>query len=210
MPLIVGLLVLVALFATADLYLNKLDTKPVLNWSDSADSVASADTPKEVVIDSQFSLDGKLAGYTVVSQMQTSQIFEKIDLSNIKNVSIYRNELKKEVEAVEGEESEVVENPSIYLYELQGPENQGALTYLNAKLQFIAQINAVTETLNETGEYGNNSFYFNNKNYENTAFVLTQIGDDLFGFQYQKTEGDKAFDDVKSVIQLLMAEQSTN
>lgn len=220
MPLIVGLLVIMALFATADFYLNKLDAKPVLNWTETADSVVSAKAPdKEAAIDSQFALDGKLGGYMVVSQMQTDQVFEKIDLSNIKNVSIYRNELEKveglmqEEKDSEGEglvESEA-EKPSIYLYELQGPENQGSLTYLNAKLQFIAQINTVTETLNETGEYGDNSFYFNNKNYENTAFLLTQIGDDLFGFQYQKGDEGKAFEDVKKIINLLTTEnQSIN
>ena len=106
---------------------------------------------------------------------------------------IYQNHLKKG----EGEDDEL-----ILLYEIHGPEGQGSLTYLSVKLQFISQINATTETLNEDSVLGNNSFFFNDLNYENTAFILTQVGDNLFGFQYSKGSAT-AYEDVKAIIESL-------
>ena len=189
LPLFVIIVVVLGLFATADYYLNGLDGQVLLNLKDQvSDVTASPVTPPPVP--SVFKLNEKVEGYEVISQVQTRQIFEKIDLSNINNIKIYRDTLKKE------------SLPAISLYELHGPKDQGSLTYLNVKLQFIAQIDAITETINETSEFGYNSFFFNDKNYENTSFLFTQIGDNLFGFQFDKTNLD-TYGDIKAIIQSL-------
>ena len=190
LSLVIIIIIALALFAAADYYLNNLRPQP------SSDVVTDVIPDKEPsnVINSLFELNEELGGYKVVDQVQTSQIFEKIDLSNIRNIEIYRNQLEK----AEGE------SEPIFLYEIHGPKDQGSFTYLNVKLQFISQVNATTETLNETGELGHNNFFFNDLNYENTAFLLTQIGDNLFGFQYSKK--DSVYEDVKTIVQQLMPE----
>ena len=191
LSLVIIILIALGLFAAADYYLNNLSPQAHLDLIDQ-------EIPEEpLIIDSLFKLNEELGDYKVVNQVQTSQIFEKIDLSNIKNIKIYRNQLER----AETEEP-------IFLYEIQGPENQGSITYLNVKLQFIAQINATTETLNETGEFGHNSFFFNDLNYENMAFIFTQIRDNLFGFQYSKLD-PQTYESIKTIIQTLMTKDQS-
>ena len=55
--------------------------------------------------------------------MQTSQIFEKIDLNNVGNIKVYRSNLEKEQplkQPVEGEEVEIPTKSSepIVIYEI--------------------------------------------------------------------------------------------
>jgi hypothetical protein len=188
--LTIGILVLLALFAAADFYINGLNLK-IPTFKAESPAVVIADQ-EEIKTDSMFRIHQAIGDYKVKDQWESNQIFEKIDLSGIKNIEIFKNEL---VPLEGGSEP-------IFLYEIQGPVDQGALTYLSVKLAFIAQINAVTEVLNETGEYGLNSFYFNDENYKNTAFLLTQINDNLFGFQYKKQPLD-IFEAVKGIIDIL-------
>lgn len=192
-PLFIIIIVALSLFATADYYLNSLDGQVLLNLKEQVSDVTAAPvTPPPVP--SVFKLNEKVGSYEVTSQVQTRQIFEKIDLSNINNIKIYRDTLEKE--------SLPAESKPISLYEIHGPKDQGSLTYLNVKLQFIAQIDAITETINETSEFGYNSFFFNDKNYENISFLLTQIGDNLFGFQFDRTDSG-TYNDIKAIIQSL-------
>lgn len=189
LSIVIIILIALFLFAAADYYLNNLSPEAPLDLF--KEEVVDEKPP--TFIHSLFKLNEEIGGYKVASQVQTNQIFEKIDLSNIKNIKVYRNQLEK------------AEEEPIFLYEIHGPKDQGSLTYLSVKLQFIAQINATTETLNETGEFGHNSFFFNDKNYENTAFVFTQIGDNLFGFQYSKLD-PQTYENVKAIIQILLSE----
>lgn len=194
LPLFIIILLALALFGAADYYLNGLDGRVVMDIGAQEVTEAAADIKADESVSSQFQLGQSVAGYTVATQVQTSQLFEKIDLSKIENINIYRHQLEKATEE---------EGKMIYLYEIRGPKDQGSLTYLNVKLQFIAQINALTETINEDSAFGHNSFYFNDSNYQNTAFLLTQINDNLFGFQYNKADAI-AYEDVKSIIASLM------
>ena len=219
--IILIIVIIVALFAAADYYLNNLDGRVALNAIKDA-TVAddtTSDNENTGFIDSIFKLNQDVLDYKVISQVQTSQVFEKIDLSNIKNIKIYRNRLEKSsISATAVPNGEVGEsannsddtqaNTSIYLYEIHGPSNQGSLTYLNVKLQFISQINATSEILNETGELGNNSFFFNDLNYENIAFLLVQIGDKLFAFQYNK-QNSEIYDDVRAIVADLMSDSES-
>ena len=213
-PLFIIILLALGLFAAADYYLNNLDAQVVLDLRDQQVSDVSADKEPSVTIHSLFQLNEKLLGYTVTRQVQTSQIFEKIDLSSINNISIYRNQLEKvELPGTIAESDKITEDTKsadlelagepVFLYEIHGPKDQGSITYLNVKLQFITQINATTETINEDSAFGHNSFYFNNKNYQNTAFLLTQIGNNLFGFQYNKKNPD-THEDIKAIVAKLM------
>ncbi|MBN2096399.1 hypothetical protein JW752_03270 [Candidatus Peregrinibacteria bacterium] len=201
-PLFIIIVIALSAFAAADYYLNDLDGRVLLDLKDQVTEVTAAPEPPEPpAIVSQFMIDQELEGYQVTSQLQTHQIFEKIDLSNINNITITRNELVKR------EETEKKTLTPLFIYEIRGPADQGSLTYLNVKLQFIAQISATAETINETSEFGQNSFFFNDKNYENTAFLLVQIHDNLFSFQYDKSE-TAVYNDVKRIIQSLISQAS--
>jgi len=207
--LIFIILIIIALFAGADFYLNNLKEQVVAKTPPVP--LISPDAVATEFADAAFKLNEDVLGYKVINQKQASQIFEKIDLSNIKNIKIYLDRLEKaaagnqalsaedaqdELKAVTGSD---VKNQSIYLYEIHGPLGQGSLTYLNIKLEFIRQINATTEVLNETGGLGQNSFFFNDQAFENVAFLLTQVGDNLYAFQYNKQD-PAIYDDVKAII----------
>lgn len=200
-PLFIIILLALGLFAAADYYLNNLDAQVVLDLKDQSVSAAPPLSGEPApAVSSLFQLNETLLNYEVARQVQTRQIFEKIDLSSISNLTVYQNRLEKPGAPAD----EAVQEP-ILLYEIHGPKDQGSLMYLNVKLQFIAQINATTETINEDSAFGHNSFFFNDQNYQNTAFLLVQIGDHLFGFQYNKAD-PTAYDDVKAIIQSLMTE----
>ena len=96
LPLFVIIVVALGLFATADYYLNNLDGQVVLDIAEKVSAEVPEKEPPPPTVPSVFKVDEEVAGYTVISQMQTSQIFEKIDLSNINNIKIYRNRLEKE------------------------------------------------------------------------------------------------------------------
>lgn len=127
----------------------------------------------------------------IVSRQRTLQLFEKIDLSSLPSLRIYRNHV------------EFPTGTPLILYEVQGPAGQGGVSYLQVKLRFLDQIDA-TEHLNETNEYGEGSFYFNDLNAPETAFLLAQVSDHLYGFQYGKRDTQN-LEIVKSLINSLTA-----
>jgi len=219
-PYILVLLAIIGMFAGADYYINNLNGKEALeSIKEISKEVIPENKETSGFSDSVFKLNENLMNYKLISQIQTSQVFEKIDLSNIKNIKIYLDRLEYTGTTGAGtpvlqEDSETASKDlntgkTIYIYEIHGPANQGSLTYLNIKLQFIAQINSTTETLNETSEYGNNSFYFNDQNYKNIAFLLTQIGQNVFAFQFNKTDS-AVYNDVKAIIAKLVSNSKSN
>jgi hypothetical protein len=133
---------------------------------------------------------GQSAKYKRTSRNRTNQIFEKIDLSNISSITLFQNILEP-----------IGSGTPITLYEIQGPAKQGAITYLNIKLAFVSQMDA-NESLNETGQFGINSFFYNDASSASTVFMLTQVGDNLYGFQYSKADA-KALEDIKEMINTL-------
>jgi len=207
-PLFLLLIIVLAGLAGADFYLNGLAAPGPIDLSNFQPTTV-ADIPRQeaappAVTGSVFQLSQSVDGYAVEAQLQTKQIFEKIDLSSIGNIKVYRHELMKSsapaAETPGAGDSPSVDTPQpLLIYEILGPEGQGSLTYLNVKLQFIAQIDAVTETLNETGQFGHNSFFYNDANYQNTAFLLVQVKDHLYGFQYNKSVPE-AYEDVQRLI----------
>ncbi len=225
------ILVAIVMFAGADYYLNNL--KPETNNTANTTPTTSIDSAHVIANTStsnSIKLNGIVSGYKVVSQVETNQIFDKIDLSSVNGIKVYRNKLEKEVTVdsktpslpssdlkpaspkiptVETSTSPQIPNttPSVakkvmYLYEIYDPKGQGSVTYLKVKNQFIAQIQSGTETINETSSLGTNSFFFNNLNYKNTAFILVQISDKLFAFQYDKQDSS-VYEDIKTIIKNL-------
>jgi hypothetical protein len=215
--IILVLLVIIAIFAGADYYLNNLG-RAVPDITKNPVTPVSGSVKNSGFADAVFKLSSDASGYKVAGQTETSQIFEKIDLSNIKNIRIYKDQLEKTITptvtapAADTAPSDkpasakpaVATNKStdkdtIYIYEIHGPIGQGSLTYLGVKLGFIRQIDATTEILNETNEYGQSSFFYNDTNYANIGFLLTQIGDNLYAFEYKKLLPD-TFNTIKIII----------
>jgi hypothetical protein len=128
--------------------------------------------------------------YKITKRYRSTQIFEKIDLSRVEDLRVYRNRLEAENDI----------SPLI-IYEIQGPSGQGGLTYLNVKLAFKNQMDA-TEQFNEDNQFGHSSFYFNDLNNQSTSFLLVQINDHLFGFEFNKKEA-KNFEIIKNMIETL-------
>lgn len=196
-PLFIIMLVAIALFATADFYLNNLEP----NIKETVEEVKAFDIIEERPVappvndfqDSSFGIGSILVGYQITNQAQASQLFEKVDLTTIPNLRVYVNDLLKTSEG---------QSNSIRLYEVLGPLNQGSLSYLNVKLQFLAQLNKESETLNENLEFVENGFFFNDSLDESTANLLIQVGDTLYGFQYSK-EAPGIYEDVQSIVREL-------
>ncbi len=202
-PLTLGFLVLIGLFVTADLYLNKLNPEVALSdFKKVTTGEVEAEVKEEGFIDSAFKLEQVFSKYTVKSQTQSSQLFDNIDLSSLGNVKIYRHKLKKGAS-------------NVVLYEILGPKGQGAITYLQLKLQFVAQIDGTNETINEVENYGDNSLFYNDENHSNTAFLLMQTGDHLYGFQFNKKnpetgEDSIVYQEVQEMIKLLSPSEETS
>jgi len=195
-PLFIIFLVIIALLASTDFVIN---TKGV---PASEPTLAEAPAPtvdKPVTTAPNYVeralLNPALADFQLVSRDPSSQVFEKIDLSGISNLSIFRNQLSVKLQGAASE--------PIFIYEMQGPAAQGSLTYLNVKLQFISQTSSPNETLNEVSNYGDNAFFLNDQNYPSTGFMVAQVRDNLFAFQYIKDKPE-TFETIKSLINALM------
>jgi hypothetical protein len=188
------LLIVIVLFASTDYFVNTpLSLSALIPQQGEEDTDVADPYPNLTQIFVGSDTDG--FGYTVVKRDRTQQLFEKFDLSSVKDIRIYKNILNKKGGGVA---------KPVIVYEIQGPKNQGKITYLNVKLKVIDQKD-ITSNLNEVSGFGYNGFFYNDKNNENTGFLLTQIKDTLFGFQYSKAETDKeAFDTIKDMVDALM------
>ena len=134
--------------------------------------------------------DGEI-GYKVVKRERSIQIFEKFDLATMDNTAIFLNTLK----------STAVGTPVI-IYEIHTKKNQGALAFHSLKLKIIDQIGE-RETVNEVTDYGYNAFFYNDPDNENTGYLVSQIKDNLFGFQYSKAD-ENSFKTIRTMINALM------
>jgi hypothetical protein len=189
-PVLYGaILAAVALFAGADYLLNRLEPNASFALKPPA-------MPEEQVqaapLDASFSVGTALGGRQVTSVMPARQLFERFDLSEAPDLDIFRHELK-----------ETGKDP-ITIYEVKGPFQEGMITYLNVKLHMIDQLNPVSETLNETNQFGENSLFFNDSDHPAVAFLLMQHKDRLYGFQYEKDEAGETYNDVKEIISLII------
>lgn len=191
-PIALAIVLILAAFAAVDFYLNGLGKGVSLDFRGGVPAEAGA-SPKPIPVDSIYKVGDVVEGYKVMSVVAASQIFDKIDLSSVKNVQVVKTVMRKEAAAIapkpgqpSGAEVAVSVPEPITFYEIRGAKDQGSLTYLSVKLQFVAQLNSLTENLNETNAYGDGSFYYNDLNNPETAFLLVQIGDNLYGFQSEK------------------------
>ncbi|MBU0727247.1 hypothetical protein KKA95_01035 [Patescibacteria group bacterium] len=144
----------------------------------------------QALIDSNPTFD-----YGLTQRSRTNQLFEVFDLSTLDGVRIYKNVLTKKGESAGGE-------GTIVVYEVHGDSSQGKMTYLNLKLKVIDQLEPTT-SINEVSNFGYNAFFYNDINSVNSGFILSQIRDNLYGFQYSKAD-DKNFEIVKNMIQAIM------
>lgn len=190
LPITIALLVILSLFATADLYINKIDLKTQASQPNNTGNREEEIIEVEKPVVQKIQINQVLQSYQVQEQFQVNQIFKKIELEGLKNLSTFRNKLLK-----------VDFAQSLYIYEIIGPKDQGELTYLNTKLELLGQINNSSETINETNTFGQNSLFYNDQNYPDTAFLLVHIADNLYGFEYEKS-GD-TYEDVKKLIEYL-------
>jgi len=185
-----AIIVLIAIigFAAADYFVNApLEQTPKITADLPADSYTNI---TQMLINSnpgQFN-------YLIAKRDRTKQIFDKFDMSSLEETIIFKNVLKK----IGSEDI----TDQIVIYEIQGPQNQGKITYLNLKLKVIDQKD-ITGSINEVSGYGYNSFFYNDLNNKNTGFLLTQIKDNLFGFQYNKKEDGGNFETVKIMVDAL-------
>jgi hypothetical protein len=147
----------------------------------------------------QLVLDGSALGdgYKLEKRSRTTELFEIFDLSKVSNISTYSNLLLKTADQSE----------PFYVYEIHGPEGQGKITYLNIKLQMVDQLGS-SAGINETGNYGYNSLFYNDESNPNTGFLLSQVEDVVLGFRYNKSS-ENVFDSVKQFVEYYMS-QITN
>jgi len=147
----------------------------------------------------QMILDGSGMSqiYKIEKRTRTTELFELFNLSNVTNISVFNNLLITNDSATS----------PIYAYEIHGVTGQGKITYLNLKLKIIDQLGSAVD-INETGGYGVNSLFYNNESNPNSGYLLSQIGDVVFGFKYSKIDG-KSFDSVKQFVEYYMS-QVTN
>ena len=192
--LFLAIIILIAItaFAAADYFINApLENIPEIKIqsTEQIQIEASYSNITQMIIDSNpVEFD-----YLIKNRNRTKQIFGKFDMSSLENSVIFKNVLiKKEAD----DQSE-----QIIIYEIQGPQNQGRITYLNLKLKLVDQIN-VSNSINEVSGYGYNSFFYNDENNKNVGFLVAQIKDNIFGFQYNK-ESAENFETIKLMIDAL-------
>jgi len=209
----IGIVVALAAFAAADFYLNDLGRDLNLEPQAQPTEVATQE-PQSASVSSAFKVGDSVEGFKVVSQAVTRQVFDKVDLEGVKNIRVVKTQMEKGAEsaspAVANPDPNTPVNPApasvgtepLTAYEIQGPKGQGSLTYLAVKLQFVAQINSTTETINEDGKFGDNSFFYNDQNLESTAFLVTQVGDILYGFRFNK-KSPATYESIRKMIENL-------
>ncbi len=200
LPLFVILLVVLTLFAFADYVINvpegiKLPTIASISENESEGEVPVVVNPNitQTILDTS----GMGESHKIEKRMRTTELFELFDLSSVSNISAYSNIL-----------IHTGSDPlPIHIYEIHGPKGQGKITYLNIKLKLIDQLGS-SAGINETGDHGFNSLFYNDEGNPNSGFLLSQIGDIVFGFKYSKNS-EKAFDSVTQFVEYYMS-QLTN
>ncbi|MBN2307122.1 hypothetical protein JXD20_04005 [Candidatus Peregrinibacteria bacterium] len=187
------ILVILGLFALADYYANLPGgiPRPLFNLSSrQADESTMPEAVELPNITKQILDQGGLtANYKIEKRTRSTELFESFDMSELANIVIYRNILIS---------ADAVGQLPIQVYEIHGPKGQGSLTYLNIKLAMIEKLDSEAG-LNETGDIGYNSLFYNDDKNPSTGFLLSQVEDIVFGFKYDK-KSRPAFDFIKSLV----------
>lgn len=135
--------------------------------------------------------------YTIETRTRSTELFENFDLKDVNNLSIFKNTVIRKGVATQY---------PIYVYEIQGPAGEGSVTYLSLKLAMIKQLGSASG-VNETGSFGFNSLFYNDPKFPTIGYLLSQVGDTVFGFKYRK-ETSEAFDFAKNMINNYMSQIS--
>ena len=196
------ILAILGLFAFADYYVSLPKGLPKI--PSKAPSQTSETEAPEVVSHPNITKElldkgGLQANYKIEKRTRSTELFETFDMGNLANVSIYRNILI-------GADSE--NQLPIYVYEIHGPQGQGAITYLNLKLAMIEQLGSEAG-INETGDIGYSNLYYNDPKNTSTGFMLSQVEDVVFGFKYDK-KSRQAFDFIQSLVNNCMSSFSNH
>ena len=201
------ILVLAGLFGFADYYVNVpegIPTPKLPSMPTGTDGEVTVEVPPEVVTHPNVTKavleKGGLSGdYKIEKRARSTELFESFNLSAVSNISVYKNILIK---------ADGAGQLPIYVYEVHGPAGQGSITYLNLKLAMIDQLGSESG-INETGDIGYSNLFYNNEGSEATGYLVSQVGDVVFGFQYSK-DSSEAFDFVKSLVNNYMSQISNN
>ena len=196
LQLAILILVVIAIFISADYFVNMPGGLPAPSPSlPKTETNETAPVAREVpnVIKQILNQGTFPSVYTLEKRIRTTELFEDFNMNEVANISIYKNILIS---------SESEKGP-IYIYEIHCPVGQGAVSYLNIKLTMIDQMGA-EEGINETSEYGYNSLFYNDKKRSANAFLLSQVDDIIFGFQYSK-DSSSAFDFIKTLVNNYMS-----
>ncbi|MFH0838373.1 MAG: hypothetical protein V1880_03860 [Patescibacteria group bacterium] len=191
-------LAVIALFALADYFVNLPDGIPMPKPSIPSQKEGAAIAPEVINypnITKQILDQGGLpSAYSIEKRTRSTELFETFDLSGLANVSIYKNVLVG---------TDAQGQLPIYVYEIHGPVGQGSITYLNLKLAMIDQLGSEAG-INETGDYGYNSLFYNDPKNPSNGFLLSQVEDIVFGFKYSK-KSIQAFDFIKNLVNNYMS-----
>lgn len=187
------ILVVIILFAAGDYFVNapgsiQISDAPVTQ----NDQVTQIEDQYSNLTQELLDFQSTELQYTIAKRDRSKQVFEKFDLSTLNNVVIYMNALK----------SVNADNSPIVIYEIQGRKNQGALIYQNMKLKIIDQMES-KGIINEVTDYGYNGFFYNDPSNENIGYLVSQIKDNIFAFQYNKADQNN-FITIQSMINALM------
>ncbi len=132
-----------------------------------------------------------LSTYFLQPPQRMRQLFEVFDLASLAGVEVSQLRLQP----LSG-----IAQDSLVVYRIQDSSRSASLAYLNLKLALLSQLQDAT-LVNETGSaYGENSFFFNSPQASETAFLLAQSSDFLWGFQYSKSSA-LAFGAVQAILQ---------
>jgi len=189
--------VFIVALAAADYFINApLEKLPKLTQLQDETAEVAENYPNiiQLLLDDNSAFD-----YMLAKRSRTKQVFEKFDFSSVDNIVIFKNILDKKTV------TDSPDKPSdwnrIIIYEIQGPANQGRITYLSLKTKLVDQMD-VTGSINEVSGYGYNSFFYNDLNNQNTGFLFAQVKDNLFGFQYDKNN-ETGFETIKQMVEAL-------
>lgn len=201
LPLAILILSVIVLFALADYFVNLpqgiKNPLPLLPGKTDTQAPNIADQPN--ITKQVLDLSGMSSDYTIEKRTRSTELLEIFDLSDQANIGIYKNTILRQG---------AVSSLPIYVYEIHGPAGQGSVTYLNLKLAMIDQLGSAAG-INETGDYGFNSLFYNDEKNPDIGFLLSQVGDVVFGFKYSKASQED-FDFVKSLINNYMSQISNN
>lgn len=199
LPIAILILVVIALFGFADYFVNlpggiknPLPSVPSKTQDQAPDVADYPNITKQVLEKS-----GLISMYSVEKRTRSTELFESFNLSDLATVGIFKNELIR---------TDGKAQLPVYVYEIHGPAGQGNVTYLNVKLAMLDQLGS-SVGINETGSYGFNSLFYNDEKNPAIGYLLTQVGDVIFGFKYSK-DSKESFDFISSLINNYMSQVS--